>query len=237
VPEGWATLLRGPAFGLGLTLLVYVVATRVQRRAGGHPLVNPVALSIAMIITLLTFTGISYRTYFESAQPIHLLLGPATVALAVPLHAQLHRVRRLRLVLAGALVIACVVAMATALGLAHLLQVSPLTQLALGAKSVTAPIAMGIAQALGADPTLTAGLVILTGILGAMLGPVALDLAGVRDETARGFAIGLASHGIGTARAMQMSEAAGAFARLAMGLNGIATALLLPLVVRLLGLP
>lgn len=234
--EAWSAALRSPAFGLGLTLLVYVAATHLQRRARAHPLVNPVGLSIAAIATFLTLGGIPYETYLAGAQTIHVLLGPATVALAVPLHGHLRRARSLALPLAAALIVGCVTAIVSAVAIARLVDVSPPTQLALSAKSVTAPVAIGIAEALGGDPPLTAVLVILTGVIGAMLGPLILTATAVVEAPAQGFAIGLASHGIGTARAFQIGEEAGAFSGLAMGLNAVATTLLLPVAVRVLGL-
>lgn len=234
--EPWTVLQHSPAFGLGLTLFVYVAATRLQRRSGGHPLANPVALSIGTIAAVLTLGGVSYETYFAGAQVIHVVLGPATVALAVPLYTHLARARALAVPLACALLVGCVTAIMSVIGLAHQLHVSPLTQIALSAKSATAPVAIGIAQSMGADPSIAGVFAILTGMLGAMLGPFVLWATGVVEAPAQGFALGLTSHGIGTARALQIGEEAGAFSGLAMGLNAIATTVLLPVIVRVLGL-
>jgi len=180
-------------------------------------------------------SGTDYPTYFEGAQFVHFLLGPATVALAVPLYFNVARLRRLWLPLAAGLVAGAITAIVSAVAIAWALGASDQTLLALAPKSVTAPVAMGITEKLGGPPSLTAILVVSTGILGAVLGPWALDLLRVRDAATRGFAIGTASHGIGTARAFQESETAGAFAGLAMGLNTVATSLLLPLLARLFG--
>ena len=167
---------------------------------------------------------------------MHFLLGPATVALAVPLYAQLGKLRASLVPLAGALLVGAAVAVASAVGIAWLLGANRTTLLSIAPKSVTTPIAMGISEKLGGLPSLTAVLVVSTGILGAVLGKYVLDALGVREHSVRGFAIGIAAHGIGTARAFQVSEEAGAFSGLAMGLNGLVTALLFPLALWLFGL-
>lgn len=235
--DGWAALQRTPAFGLSLTLFVYVLATRLQQLGRRHPLLNPVAISVVALVGILTLVRVPYPAYFASAQVIHLMLGPATVALAVPLYGHLKRVSALAVPLAVSLSAGCLTAIVSALALARVLHITPLAQLALSVKSATAPIAMSVAASLGGDPSLTGALTIMTGILGAVLGPLALDAIRVDDAVARGFALGTASHGIGTARALEMGEEAGGFSGLAMGLNAMATAAVLPAVARLVGLP
>jgi predicted murein hydrolase (TIGR00659 family) len=231
----WVYLSATPLLGLTVTLVVYQGAYLLYRRARFHPLLNPVGISIAVLVALLTLTGTPYATYFEGAQFVHFLLGPATVALAVPLYAQVGKLKRDAVPIAGALAIGSVVAMASAVGVAWLLGASRETLVAIAPKSVTAPIAMGIAEQLGGLPSLTAVLVVATGILGAAIGKYVLDAVRVREHAVRGFAVGVASHGIGTARAFQLSEEAGAFAGLAMGLNGLATSVLVPLIAWLAG--
>ena len=230
----WVYLAADPLLGLTLTLAVYAAGVRLFRRLGSHPLANPVLVSVLVLSGLLYATGTPYASYFEGAQFVHFMLGPATVALAVPLYRQWARVRRSAASLLAALVCGSLTAAASAVGVAALLGASRETLLSLAPKSVTTPVAMGIAEQLGGLPSLTAVLVILTGIVGAVIGGAVLDLVRVRDRRARGLAIGTAAHGIGTARALQMGEVTGAFAGLAMGLNALATALLLPLLVRLL---
>ncbi len=159
------------------------------------------------------------------------MLGPATVALAVPLHANAARIRATLLPIAAALVAGSLTAMISALGIAWALGVRGETLLSLAPKSATAPVALGIAEKIGGSPTLTAVLVILTGITGAIVATPLLNAVGVRDWRARGFAVGVASHGIGTARAFQVNETAGAFAGIGMGLNALLTALVAPLIV------
>lgn len=232
----WVYLAATPLLGLTLTLGAYLLGDWIYRRANQHPLLNPVLLAIIALVALLTVTATPYPTYFEGAQFVHFLLGPATVALAVPLYFNFSKLRRLWLPLLGGLIAGSLTAAVSAIGIAWLLGASPQTLISLAPKSVTAPVAMGIAEKLGGLASLSAILVVSTGILGAVLGPSVLNALRVRDEAIRGFSIGVASHGIGTARAFQESEQAGAFAGLAMGLNILATALMLPVLVRMLGL-
>jgi predicted murein hydrolase (TIGR00659 family) len=227
----WVYLSASPLLGLTITLVVYQAAYWVYAKARFHPLLNPVALSVLVLVGLLKATDTEYATYFDGAQFVHFLLGPATVALAVPLYAQLPKLKAQALPLLGALAVGSIVAVASAVGIAWAFGASRTTLLSIAPKSVTAPIAMGIAEKLGGLPSLTAVLVVSTGIIGAVVGKYVLDALRIRDWGVRGFAVGLAAHGIGTARAFQVSEEAGAFAGLAMGLNGLATAALFPVVV------
>jgi predicted murein hydrolase (TIGR00659 family) len=231
--EIWVYLSASPLLWLTATLAAYRFAVWLSRTLRGHPLANPVALAVAMIIAVLTSTGTPYQTYFEGAQFVHFLLGPATVALAIPLHAQLPRLRRMLWPLAVSLLAGSAAAVVSAMAIARLFGAAPTTVLSLAPKSVTAPVAMGIAERIGGLPSLTAVLVVTTGIVGAVLGPPLLKLLRVDDDAVAGFAIGTAAHGIGTARAFQISESAGAFSGLAMGLNALATALILPYALKL----
>lgn len=227
----WVYLAATPLLGLTATLAAYQLAQALWRRLGMNPLANPVLLSILVLAGFLTVTGTEYRTYFDGAQFVHFLLGPATVALAIPLYRQVAALRRSALAVLVALVAGSATAAVSAVGIAWALGASHGTLMSLAPKSVTTPIAMGVAEQIGGLPSLTAVLVILTGITGAVAGTWVLGLVRVRDPQAQGFAIGVASHGIGTARALQLGEVAGAFSGLAMGLNGVATAILVPLLV------
>ena len=229
----WVYLETSPLAALTLTLVAYLAGDTIYRLSGRNPLLNPVLLAILLIAAVLLPTGGDYERYFEGAQFVHFLLGPATVALAIPLYKELANVRRALVPLMAALVVGSLTAAGTAVGLAWLAGASRETLASLAPKSVTTPVAMGIAESLGGLPSLTAAVVILTGIVGAALGPLVLDLARIRDPRARGLAMGTASHGIGTARALQTSRVAGAFAGIAIGLNALATAVLLPLLWRL----
>ena len=235
VHDIWVYLSTSPLLGLTVTLLVYQAAYWVYRRANFHPLLNPVALAVATLVLLLKLTGTPYQTYFDGAQFVHFLLGPATVALAIPLYAQLDKLKSLFVPLLAALVAGALTAIVSAVGIAWLLGASRTTLLSLAPKSVTTPIAMGITEKMGGIPSLTAVLVVATGITGAVTAKYVLDFLRVRDHGVRGFAVGVAAHGIGTARAFQVSEEAGAFSGLGMGLNGLATALLFPLLIWLFG--
>ena len=229
----WVYLSTSPLLHLTLTLAAFVMASIIYRKAQMIPLLNPVLLSVIAIVAILYGTNTSYDTYFEGAQFVHFLLGPATVALAIPLFRQFDRVKKSALAILASVVSGSVTAATSAILIAWYLGASPVSIISLAPKSVTAPVAMGVSEQLGGLPSLTAVLVILTGITGAMLGPLVLNLLRVRDWSARGMAIGTASHGIGTARALQVNELAGAFSGLAMGLNALATAILLPLLWKL----
>jgi predicted murein hydrolase (TIGR00659 family) len=233
--EIWVYLSATPLLGLTVTLLAYQAAFWLYSKSGLNPLANPVALSVAMLVALLMITGTPYATYFEGAQFVHFLLGPATVALAVPLYANLDKLKKNLLPICGALFAGSLTAVASAVAIGWALGASRETLLSLAPKSVTTPIAMGIAEKLGGLPSLTAVLVVCTGIIGAVLARATLNLLRIDDHAVRGFAVGVAAHGIGTARAFQVSEIMGAFAGLAMGLNGLFTAFLFPLLVRLWG--
>ena len=230
----WVYLSASPLLGLTVTLVAYQAAYWLYQRARFHPLLNPVAVTVALIATALTLTHTPYGTYFSGAQFIHFLLGPATVALAIPLYGQWDRLRREWKSLTLALVCGSATASASAVLLAWTLGAGPVTLKSLAPKSVTTPIAMGIAEKIGGLPSLTAVLVVCTGIIGAVLAKYILDALHIADHAARGFAVGVAAHGIGTARAFQVSEEAGAFAGLGMGLNGVLTALTVPLALWLL---
>lgn len=230
----WSYLASGPLLWLTATLIAYGIGDAAFRASGRKPYVNPVLIAVALLAVLLEGTGTPYETYFGGAQFVHFLLGPATVCLSVPLLANLGHVRRSALPIVAALLAGSVTAMVSALGIAWALGVRGQTLISLAPKSATAPVAIGVSSALGGSPTLTAVMVILTGIIGAVVATPLLNLLGIRDWRARGLAVGIAAHGIGTARAFQVHETAGAFAGLGMGLNAVLTALLAPIVVRLL---
>lgn len=229
----WVYLATSPLLGLTVTLVAYQAGLWLYERTGRHPLLNPVLLAVLALVALLRLTGTEYQTYFEGAQFVHFLLGPATVALAIPLYRQVSALRRSLAAILVAIVVGSLTAALSAVTIAWAMGASREVLLSLAPKSVTTPIAMGITEKLGGVPSLTAVFVILTGITGAMLGTWTLNAMRIRDWRARGLAVGVAAHGIGTARALQVNEVAGAFAGLAMGLNGVATAVLLPVVAEL----
>jgi predicted murein hydrolase (TIGR00659 family) len=229
----WAYLAQGPLLWLTATLAAYAVGDALSQRARRAPLVNPVLIAVALLGAVLFVTGTDYATYFAGAQFVHFLLGPATVALAVPLWENRARLCSAALPLAAGLVAGSVTAITSALAIAWVLGVQGATLASLAPKSATAPVAIGIAENIGGLPTLTAVLVILTGITGAVVATPLLNLLGLRDWRARGFAVGVAAHGIGTARAFHVHPTAGAFAGLGMGLNAVLTALIAPYILTL----
>jgi len=230
--DTWVYLSASPLIGLTLTLVAYQLAFWIYRRSGERAWANPVLLAIVIITAFLMATDTPYPRYFEGAQFVHFLLGPATIALAVPLYLHWPRLKRMALPLIVALFAGSITAALSAVGIAKLLGATPATVFSLAPKSVTTPIAMGVAEQIGGIPSLTAVLVILTGIIGAMGFPTLFKLLRIRDHAAQGFAVGVAAHGLGTARAFLISEEMGAFSALAMGLNGLLTAVLLPLLLR-----
>ncbi len=232
--DTWIYLSTSPLFHLTLTLVAFQCAKWVFEKSGYFPLLNPVLMSILLIVGVLILTDTDYATYFQGAQFVHFLLGPATVALAVPLYQQWKHIRRSAVAIVLSVLIGSLTAIISAVGVAYAMGAAPEVLASLAPKSTTAPVAMAISSELGGVPSITAVVVIFTGIIGAMFGPALLMFFRVYDERSAGLAIGTASHGIGTARAVQLSDAAGAFSGLAMGLNAVATALLLPLLWALL---
>ncbi len=230
----WVYLSASPLFWLSVTVVVFLAADHVALACGRHPLVNPVLVSLLAIGVLLKLTGTPYRTYFDGAQFVHFLLGPATVALGVPLWRNRAVVVREIVPMAAALVVGSIVAIVSAVGVARVLGAPGQVVASLAPKSVTAPVAMAISETVGGLPSLTAGLVIITGIVGAIMVTPTMNALRIRDWAARGFAVGLASHGIGTARAFTVHPIAGVFAGIGMGLNAVVTAILVPLLMTLL---
>ncbi|HEY9040013.1 MAG TPA: LrgB family protein [Roseovarius sp.] len=234
VKETWVYLSASPLFHLTLTMVAFQASTWLFQKGKRNPLLNPVLGAVILVVSVLLITKTDYATYFEGAQFVHFLLGPATVSLAIPLYRQWNKVRSSAVAIGISLLTGSLVAILTAVGVAWLLGASEQLLVSIAPKSATAPVAMAISEDLGGLPSLTAVLVIVSGILGAMIGPILLNLIGVKDWSARGLAVGTASHGIGTARALQVNETAGAFSGLAMGLNAVATALLVPILWTLL---
>jgi predicted murein hydrolase (TIGR00659 family) len=226
----WVYLQTTPLFWLTATLGAFLVADSIARTLRRNPIINPVLIAVALVAALLWISGADYQTYFNGAQFVHFLLGPATVALGVPLYRNLEMVRRNLAPMAAALVVGAVVAIVSAVGVAAALGAPKVVLISLAPKSVTAGVAMAVSESLGGLPPLTAALVIMTGIFGAIVVTPMMNALGIRDFAARGFAAGLASHGIGTARAFTVDPVAGVFAGIAMGLNAVATPVLAPLI-------
>lgn len=232
----WVYLRTQPLLGLAATLCAWEVACMIDRRAGHKALTNPTVLAVLMLVTALLVTGTSYQTYFTGAVYIHFLLGPATVALAVPMYANWPAIKRNFVPILVSLGAGSVVAAVSAMVIARALGAPHEVVMSLGPKSVTTPIAMGVAQELGGIPALTAVFVIITGMFGTLICVPLFKAARVKDWQAQGLAAGTAAHGIATSHMIRLNETAGAFGGLAIGLNGVVTALILPILVAVFGL-
>ena len=230
-----ADLAACPLLWPGVTLAAYAIGTDIQARLHGTAAANPVLIAILLVGALLKATGTPYAAYFARAQPIHLLLGHATVALAVPLVASLPLLRRSLVGVALALAAGAIISAASGLLLVRALGGSSSLALSMAPKAVTTPIAMALAQDLGGLPSVAASLSIAGGILVAVASRPILTLCRVRDWRAHGLAAGTAGSGIGAAHAIRLHETAGAFAGLAVGLNGLVTAVLVGPIARLCG--
>jgi len=225
----WDHLAQTPLLGICLTLACFTLGDWLYKKGKQSPLLNPVLISIILVSSVLMLTKTDYQAYFDGAKYIHFLLGPATVALAVPLYKNIHHVKAALLPVIITVLTGSLFAIFSGVGIAAFLGGSRETLLSLAPKSVTAPVAMGLSQIIGGTPSLTAVLVILCGIIGAVFGGLVLNIAGIKNQKARGLAVGIASHGIGTARKLNVNETTGAFAGLGMGLNALVTALILPI--------
>lgn len=234
--DTWVYLAQTPLLWLTATLVLYQAAYFLYQRTNFLPLLNPMPVAVVLLVILLLTTHTPYQTYFDGAQFVHFLLGPATVALAIPLYNYFTKLKQLLIPVLGALLIGSITAIISAVGFGWLFGLSHETLLSLAPKSITTPIAMGVSEQIGGLPSLTAVLVIFTGIIGATIAKEVLDLLHIQDNSVRGFAMGLSSHGLGTARAFQLHEEVGAFSGLAMGLNGLATTILTPILIKLMGL-
>lgn len=233
--ELWTYLSATPLFGLTATLVAYLFAQALYARLGQAAWANPVLWTVLALVGLLAATGTAYGTYFSGAQFIHFLLGPAVVALGWPLWQRRAQLRRR----AGALLVAALaggaVAAGSAVALGWALGLTPELLRSLAPKSVTAPVAMGIAEQLGGIPALAAVFAVLTGLVGALTAKALFDALGIRRPEVRGFALGTAAHGIGAARAMQVHADSGAYAGLALGVQVLVATLLIPLLGRWFG--
>lgn len=231
----WTYLSATPLFGLTATLGCYVLAHALYLRCGQAPWANPVLWTVVALAGLLALTDTPYPRYFAGAQFIHFLLGPAVVALGWPLWQRRRQLRRQGPALVAAALAGGAAAAASAVLLGWALDLPAEVLRSLAPKSVTAPVAMGIAEQLGGIPALAAAVAVLTGLVGALSGQWLFSALRIRSAAVRGFALGTASHGIGAARALQVNPDAGAYAGLALGLQVVLAALLMPLLARWLG--
>lgn len=219
---------------LALTFGAFALFKELQRRTG-WVLLNPILLTIASLILFLKLTGISYEAYQEGGQLIEFWLKPAVVALGVPLYLQLEMIKKQLLPILLSQLVGCLVGIVSVVLVAKLLGATPDVICSLAPKSVTTPIAMEVSNTIGGIPSLTAAVVVLVGLFGAVFAFKILTLGRVKSPIAQGLSMGTASHAIGTSAAMEVSRKYGAYASLGLTLNGILTALLTPTILRLLG--
>ena len=232
----WIYLQAEPLFWLTLTIGSYLIADFIYRKSNLFPLLNPVAISVLLVSLILIFFNIQYERYFEGAKFIHFLLGPATVALAVPIYKKWDLIVINSKAIFISLIIGSVFAILVTYLLSLYFELPKELILSLLPRSVTAPIAMGISEIIGGIPSLTAIITLITGVIGASLGIFVFDLMKLKNMDARGFSLGLASHGIGTARAMSKNKNAGVFAAVGMGLSGLVTSILVPLFLKIISI-
>jgi predicted murein hydrolase (TIGR00659 family) len=228
----WVYLSTAPLFGLTATLVVYVAAAAVYDRVERAPWANPVLWSVIVLGAMLLATATPYPTYFAGAQVVHVLLGPAVVALAWPLWQRRRELRRRSVALLAAALVGGIAAGGSAVLLASLFDLPAEVVRSLASKSVTAPVAMGIAERIGGVPALAAVFAVLTGLVGALSAKYLFNGLGIANWAVRGFALGTASHGIGAARALQVHDDAGAYAGIALGLQVLLASLMIPLLFR-----
>lgn len=220
---------------LALTCVAYGLALRVYRRSGGNPFFLPVLVAVLIVLGVLWLTDTRYSSYQAGNQLLVWLIGPATVALAVPLYVHLSRLRAVWLPVLLALTAGAVTAVVATIAIAWVLGAERLTWASLAPKSLTMPIAMDVADLAGGIAALASIGVALTGIFSAMVAGRLFNFMGIADPRTVGFSLGLTAHAIGVARAFQLNETAGAFAALAMGLHAIFGAILIPLIFGFLG--
>ena len=232
--EWLKVLVAFPLFGVVLTILAFYIGQRLYVRLGKRAYLQPVVAGMLIVIAVLLLCGISYQDYYTSSNPLNLMLGPATVALAVPLYQNARRIRALFLPILLTLLVGSVITVGIAVGIMWLFATDKTSLISMTTKSITTPIAMSVSEKLGGLASLSAVLVMFTGALGAVVGIPIMQRMGVRDPAVKGIALGLTAHAIGTARALEESEECGAFSALAMGITGVLTAVLLPVLFALL---
>lgn len=228
ISEIWVYLSGSPLFALVLTLAAYQFAFMLYVKSNRHPIVNPVGVTVLIVTIGITLVDMPYKQYFEGAQFIHFLLGTATVALAVPIYRGCKDLQGKLLPITLALVIGSIVSVCSAVLIATAMGAGDNIVGSMYAKSVTAPIAMGIAERIHVSPTLTAVFAVATGMLGSILAPYIMNALNIRPWWMRGTAIGVGAHGLGITRAFSVNDEAGMYASMAMGLNGVLSAVVLP---------
>lgn len=230
----WIEIQISPVLWLSLTLIIFLFASWLNNKAGKTPFLHPVLVSLTIIILLLQFSEVEYSTYMIGGQYIHFLLGPAVVALAVPLYDNLGTVKKMFIPLVLGSFSGAVIAAVSVILMGIWFGLSEQVLLSLAPKSVTSPIAIAVAEKLGGFPSLAAGLVLITGAMGCLIAPVVYKVLGITDPSVKGFVLGVGAHAMGTAFAFEYGMIAGAFGGLAMGMTGAITAFILPVITALM---
>ena len=218
-----------PTFLVVLTCGVYLAAIFLQKQCGGAAWLHPIVVSVVILGVSLQFLHIDYESYFEANQVIHFFLGPATVALAVPLYYQLALLKKIWWPVLVSLCCGALTACVVGVLLAQWLGADVQLLMALAPKSVTAPVALGVSQKLGGIEALTITLVVLTGMTGLIIGPILFRVLRIGDDVAKGLAMGVVSHGMGVAYSCQQGKRMGVYAGLAMVLAAILLSIIIPL--------
>lgn len=226
-----AYVMNTPLSWIIITLSAYKIGIIIYEKTGKNALLQPIVIAYVIMLPILIMAQIPYKQYFESVSILHFFLGPATVALALPLYKNLKLIQSYFLPILITLVAGGIFTILSAIAILWLFGASKITMLSMTTKSVTAPITLITAQDIGAIPSLAMGFVVITGLLGALFGTFIFKLLKIKHDAAKGFALGLISHAVGTARAFEISENAAAFSALAMGLIGVFIAVLLPIVI------
>jgi len=229
-----AYITSTPLTWIIITMSAYKAGILIYEKTGKHALLQPIVIAYVIMLPILIIAHIPYKQYFESVSILHFFLGPATVALALPLYKNLKLIRAYLLPIFITLFAGGIFTILSAVGILWLLGASKITMLSMTTKSVTAPITLITAQDIGANASLAIGFVVITGLLGALFGTFVFKLLKIKHDAAKGFALGLISHAVGTARAFEISENAAAFSALAMGLIGVLIAVFLPIVTQFL---
>ena len=227
-------LLKTPVFGILLSVVCYEIGVLIQRKTK-NPILNPLLLAIILVILVLTVFEIPKETYDLGGSYILFLLGPATVVMAVPLYRQINLLKKDWLPILVGIFVGSATSVLSVIGLARLFGVNIEIAVSMLPKSVTTAIGMEVSKEIGGVVSLTVAVIVLTGILGAVMGPFILKILGIKDEVAQGVAMGTASHAVGTSKAMELGETQGAMSGLSIGIAGLATVLIIPLVIGLLG--
>lgn len=233
--EAWEAVVTSPLFGITLTLGAFWLAQWLAKLAKGRAWANPVLVAMVLVAIALAILGVSYDDYMVGGKFIAFLLGPATVSLGLPLYRQASKVVASAPMVLVSVTVGSIVGVLSGYWVTRWLGGTHPMALSMAPKSTTTPISLALSEQIGGIPALSAIFTIVAGVVGAILAPGLLNVLRIKDARARGIAIGVSSHGVGTARALEESETAGAFSGLALGLTGLITSLVIGVTLALTG--